>query len=644
MVEQEQDFLEEVNLSFFKPLPRRAETIDPVKYEISVHRFYEILEAGRYAMQRVSGSPIVTDVGESVVTLLDREGNAAFTASGILLHIAGCESAIKVISAWYKDEPGIFPGDQFFFNDPYVTGNHACDMVVAKPLFHHDQIMAWVASLTHTPETGAIEVGGQPVNAREVFHEGLRLQGVKVVNRGVLDRSILKTLERGVRDPRVINLDTRAKIASNNTIEKYLLQMADDYGADFIDSALRRLIYESEDRARARLRAIPDGIWRVRSYGDHDGTQETLITMRLEAKKIGDQLYLDFTGTSPQSKGPMQCCLPGTIGNIFAALAATMFWDSHWNRGIGHPVRLNIPKGSILRPVWPAPCNFCPPTVGIWTEAVLYDAIGKMYRSAGQEFENDITASLNASCNGTNFGGLDQYGLPYGTNIPEPMAGGSGGTPRRDGCDTGLLGYCPEAVFSDAETIESKYPVLYLMRAESPGSGGAGAHRGGNGLESVIMLHKTSFAVMGWFGLGKYVSNTVGMFGGYPSKGLNNITVYNPGLKERYFEHARTVETIDMVRGLEGYTEYLCVPVQTIKEGDLIIQVVGAGGGYGDPLKRDPELVHRDLMDRKIRTEEAGKVYGVEIDKATLTVDKNATEELREKMREERRKRWVYRR
>lgn len=639
---KEWEWLDALALSAFEPLPREEIDIDLIKYEVLKHRLFEILESGRFALQRISGSPIVTECGESMFSLYDAEGNCVLTASGILLHLTGVQNAIKVTMEWYSENPGIGPGDQFFWNDPYVSGQHACDQAIVKPVFHEGKLVAWIASLTHTTEPGAIVPGGFPTTATDLFQEGYRLQGMRIVRDGTIDHSIMKSLERGTRNPRLVSLDTRGKIAGNNVAARLLLEVFAEYGEDFVKKLFRKMIYEAEDRGRARLRTIPDGTWRERVWLDSDGAVDKLYPICLTATKEDDKLILDFTGTSPQNQHAVNCTLPGTIGGIFVSLASILFWDNLWNRGLCHPVDIIIERGTTASATYPTPVCCCPPTTGNVVSTLCTIVFGKMLKAAG--YDDDVNAAWRGAWTGWIGGGLDQYGLPWGGLHMDINAGGGGASPRRDGSDTGNFQMAPENNASDVENYESKYPGLYLFRREWVSSGGHGKFRGGLGAEYAIKTHKSPFVVLEHIGLGKYTAVTPGTFGGYPADSNDSALIYEPDLENTHFKHSRTVETFDeffsypqIATGGSSYR-----PARPLTAGDISICRWLGGAGYGDPLQRDPELVRRDAIDRKIHFEHARSMYGVVLDPGTATIREVETEALREDMRAERRRQWVW--
>jgi N-methylhydantoinase B len=251
-----------------------AQEIDPVKYEIFRHRLYNILEEGRIAIRMVSGSAVAVEGGETCTGFFTPEGETVCIATGVLPHATGAKGAIIEAVTRFGEDPGFEDGDQMFMNDPYIAGLHTCDQMVIKPIFYQGRLIAWVSSVMHTSETGAVEPGGMSTMATEIFHEGIRIAGLKIVERGKFRKDVFQTLTGQVRDPVLVGLDIKARIASNNVCTSRLLEVIDAFGIDFYEQASRKMIQDTGKQARAKLRELPDGIWRARMYGDSTGLEQ----------------------------------------------------------------------------------------------------------------------------------------------------------------------------------------------------------------------------------------------------------------------------------------------------------------------------------------------------------------------------------
>ncbi|MDY6864082.1 MAG: hydantoinase B/oxoprolinase family protein, partial [Thermodesulfobacteriota bacterium] len=271
--------------------------VDPITYEVVKHKIWQILWEGRATMELVSGSVVVTEAKEVLYGLYDRDGTIVSSSAGLLLHILGGEQMIKNIINWYSQEPGIYEGDVFFFNDAFVGGLHNPDQACIAPVFYKQERIGWLLALFHTPEVGAIEPAGMTPNATCAFHEGIRLPGVKLMEKGRERRDIFQLFKSMVRDPGGIILDCKARIASLNVGIVRVLELVDRYGLDILESIFKLMIEDAEKGARRKLLELPDGTWREASYLDHIGKKYQRFRIQVALIKEGDHLTVDFTGS-----------------------------------------------------------------------------------------------------------------------------------------------------------------------------------------------------------------------------------------------------------------------------------------------------------------------------------------------------------
>ena len=202
--------------------------LDPIKYEIFAHRLWEIGEEGRIALQRVTASPIVVQGGECMSSFYAPDGTMILACSGHLRFAAATSDAIKRLIEWFGNNPGFADGDQIFHNDPYTAGAHTYDQMVIKPIFHDGELIAWTASSSHTADTGGVLRG----EATEVFHEGIRILGLKVVERGEFREDVFRTIVEQCRDPEYVGLDLKSRIAANNVCSRRFLDLIEKFGPE----------------------------------------------------------------------------------------------------------------------------------------------------------------------------------------------------------------------------------------------------------------------------------------------------------------------------------------------------------------------------------------------------------------------------
>ncbi|MBI4494452.1 MAG: hydantoinase B/oxoprolinase family protein, partial [Chloroflexi bacterium] len=333
--------------------------LDPIKYEVFVHRLWAVGEEGRIALQRVSASPIVVKGGECMSSFYDPDGTMIMACSGHLRFSAATSDAIKRMIEWYGKSPGFHEGDQIFFNDPYVAGAHTYDQMVVMPIFSQGRLIAWTAASSHTADVGGSLIG----SSTEIYHEGIRILGLKVVERGEFREDVFRTIVEQCRDPDYVGLDLKSRIAANNICSRRFLELVDKFGLEFVEAAGQKLIQDAEEQARARLRSLPDGTWRSRVYGTtlEPRTRQALIyQLGCAMAKTGDRLVIDLSDTSPQVPNEMNSTLPNTLAHVTIALTNLLFWDVPWSDGKMRPVKINVPEGTILNCKNPAACGAGP--------------------------------------------------------------------------------------------------------------------------------------------------------------------------------------------------------------------------------------------------------------------------------------------
>lgn len=616
--------------------PQRDRDIDPVRFEMYVHRLVSIAEEGRIALQKVCASPIVVQGGECMSAFYAADGTTIHTASGHLRFAAGCEDAVKAVLNVYSDNPGIHDGDQFYLNDPYVASTHVYDQMIVKPILYDGHLAAWTASMTHTADTGGTLRGG----ATEIFHEGVRTSGIKLVEAGTIRKDIFNILTEQCRDPNYVGLDLKSRIAANNVCARGFLQLVEKYGIEFINAANRKLVSDSETMARARLKSLPDGVWRSIIYAAvtnvHSGDAKPIRVVCTMTKR-GDSITFDFAGSSEQNQDGGNLTLVGSWGQLFVALSSQLFWNIPWNGGMAQPVTMKIPEGTFLNCRYPAACGDAPALGGSLTAAAS-ECIAKMLYAAG--LEEDVNASWYGSGGagessnnggpGFFYGGHNQHGLPVGQGIYDMHGSGFGAAPYRDGVSTGGHMNNPSVGISDIENIELQYPLVYLSRNHMTDSGGFGKYRGGEGLQRIIMVYGTDDLTVNY---SPYhgIPGGWGLFGGYPmGVGGHKLVIEPAHLKESLKKSRYPVRYADL-RNWGGVVAPKLPPLQRLKipEFFLIADPVGVGSGYGDPLDRDPESVLHDVLNLAVSREWAAKVYGVVVvgDRIcqTATLERRAT-------------------
>ncbi|MFN8455720.1 MAG: hydantoinase B/oxoprolinase family protein [Anaerolineae bacterium] len=614
--------------------PEIEHELDLAQYEIFAHRLFNILEEGRIAMRHVSGSPVVVEGGETMCAFYTPGGEAFLTGAGILIHVTGASQFVRRTMELYSQTPGIHDGDQFLWNDPYTGGLHTLDHIIIKPIFHEGQLVAWVGSFMHTPEVGAIDPTGTCPRATEIYHEGMRAFGLKIVERGQFRQEIFNTVTWNTRDPDLVGLDHKAKIAANNVCARLFIELLERFGRPFVSAASQRLIEDADRMARARLVRLPDGVWRSQLFGDSDGMQQKPFRVFCTMTKKGDTLTFDYSGTSAQNPGSLNAALPATQGRIFAVLLYHLFWGLPWNAGVVKAVNLITPAGTVVNCNYPAPVSNAASGMGGLLGEPAHECIAKMLYAAGPEFWPDALSSFSGSSQHAYWAGLNQFGKPFVGTVLDHFAGGYGATPSRDGVDTGGKMITPAASIIDVEIFEATYPMIYLFRQHARDTGGPGRWRGGLGGESAHMFYGTHELEMGAYGCGTQTSVLFGLFGGYPGPPSRTAVALQTDLQERLARGEIPGNWSELAQAAgQAYDLRSNHPAFPVQEYDVVYNRWLGGSGYGDPLERDPQLVVQDVLLGAVSRETAGRVFGVQLVNLRPQVDLLATEVLRARLR-----------
>ena len=620
-------------------MKRKSKTmsIDPVRYEMYFHRLWAIGEEGRMTLQRVTASPIVSQGGECMSSFYDSAGTMVLACSGHLRFAAATSDAIKSMFQWFSKSPGFHDGDQFFFNDPYVAGSHTYDMMIIKPIFYRDRLIAWTATSTHTADTGGLLRGG----AYEVHHEGIRIMGLKLVERGEFREDVFKSLTEQCRDPQYVGLDLKAMVAGNNVCAKRYLGLVEKFGLGFVQAAGKKMIEDSENKARAKLRSLPDGTWMARQYVttlDRKTRKSVGQQLFCTMTKQDDELRFDLTGTSPQTDTDHNSTLPSTLAHLALALTNTLFWDVPWSDGKMRPVKVTVPEGTILNCRYPAACGAAP-RIGSVLVSTVCECVAKMLYAAGRY--DDVNCSTTGNLEyvggpGYFYGGHTREGIRVAQGLYDIHGAGMGASPQRDGVNTGGHMNIPSAGISDIEQTEMQYPFLYVTRGHNCDGSGFGRFRGGLGSYRIYLIYGSQDCSVDYKPYGGIAQGGFGLFGGYSTGISATRLMAQAGLE--MIERVKNGEYPDAQSIRKGQWGKLYYPEGVperiaLPEGSLLVDYVAGGGGLGDPLDRDPAAVLRDYGRGWASREIAERIYGVVLDTGGKSVNSAATEEKRKEIR-----------
>lgn len=608
-------------------------SIDPMTFEILKNRLFAITEEAAETIKFVSGSPVANQVYDFNTGLMTAEGDVFAMGTYISIHAIPLNWVVRTILNEYRENPGIGEDDMFICNDPYEGAVHQSDVVVVAPIHWEGELVAWCGAVIHQVDVGGPKPGQVGVGAGSIYEEAIPMPCVKLVEGGRVRRDLEKEYLIRSRARRLVSLDLKAKIAANNTAKERLRELFRVHGRERILGVTQQIIDYTEGKFRARLKELPDGTWRHRSYMDYSGD---IYKGFLAMKKAGDRLIFDYTGTSKQAPAVVNSTYAGTEAyTLCAVLAALSYDDIPWcPAGILRAVEILAPEGSFINARWPAGASKSTTAAGSVVRLLAGACLARIL-DASEEHKDRVLAPEGGSIGVEELFGLDPRGVPFYGPMLDSMGTGLGARSYKDGVDTGGRSHIPAAAIIDMETAEASYPLLYLYRRQERDSGGAGMYRGGMAISLMYTPHDVPRInkIQHYYGLSP---ESPGISGAYPA--AKNFKAHLRGTNvEELFRQGIMPQSFAELSGELELTPAICETSQ--ERGDLFLAVPAAcGGGYGDPIDRDPRLVQQDVVNGAVSREAAQGIYGVVLEPQGLAVDYPATEARRGAIREERRR------
>ncbi len=585
--------------------------VDPVTFEVLRHRLWMINdEQGRIATQ-ISGSPVVYEAYDFNSSLLTPEGDSIFvgiytTRLSLSLHIAA-----KWIIKHLADNPGFAEGDAFITNDPWAGASHMNDFLMVAPIFWEGQMVAWTGIAMHEVDVGGPNPGSFTVGAKDVFGEGPIITPIKLVERGVVRKDIEAAVVRNSRTPELNALDLRARLAAINRTRESIHDIVARYGKDTFLAVQAQIIEFSRRAFARRLSELPDGEWREQGLMDHDGNENRLYDFKLAMRKQGDRLVFDYTGTSPQAPGMINCTRVGLEGGTMSAILPTLCYDMPWcPAGIMQQLDIISEEGTINNARHPAAVSMATVAAAYFTGMVACNTIAKML-AASERYQDEPQANWGTPCFST-LSGRRENGQPF-TGMLLDKGGGGGSRTYKDGLDAGGTYGSPASSIANVETNERIYPILYVYRKFGQDTGGPGKYRGGTGTEVMIVPHRTKDPIdMTVLGYGSTHPDPRGLYGGMPGSVNVQLLLKDADVRQQFRQgHVpRDLEETGFTRAHSTASKELV----RIDVGDAILLGASGGGGFGDPLDRDPYSVERDVATRLVSAAAAGDIFGVAFD------------------------------
>jgi N-methylhydantoinase B len=578
----------------------RFARIDAVELEVVRASLSGIVQEMQNALFRTGFSTIVRESQDASCALMNATGEVVAQHVVLPLHIGAFPACCAAVIAAFEDD--IHEGDAFLINHPYQGGSpHAPDIAVISPAFVEGAPFAFCGSIAHKSDIGGPVPGSCSGQAREVFNEGLQLPAVRYHARHVVNRDIERIIAANSRTPELVLGDIRGQLGADRLGEKRLSELAARAGRDKILACFDRLLQVSESKVRAMVAEWPDGRFEAERFIDDDGIElERPVRVHVAVDKKGDAIHFDFTASADQTKGPANIRPPLVQAACAYCLISMTDPHTYVSSGLLKAFTFAAREGSVLNPRFPAPVNTYNPTVHAVVDAV-YEAMSHIVPGRARA-DGSGSRSIILGGRSTYTGkGYVQY---------EIIGGGAGARAVKDGASATTVNQS-NAKIAPVEIIESEFPTRLLRFELIRDSGGAGEFRGGLGIRrEYLNLEDARFSIRS----AKHVIPPNGCNGGRPGR-TGDIWI-NPGT-----EAAKRLPT--------RYADY------PLKRGDVFRLDTPGGGGYGDPLARDPQRVAADVAEGNVSLEAAARQYGVIVrrDPHGWTVDAAATQRLREEMR-----------
>ena len=571
-------------------------SLDPITLAVIQNGLIQVCNEMDLAFVRAAFSPVISEA-------LDRSDGIYAANTGEL--IAQGELGLPVFvgtmqfstQAVIERAKNVKPGDIYIVNDPYLGGTHLMDVKFVRPFFYKGKLWSWLANTGHWPDLGGAVPGGFSANATEVEQEGLRLPPVKLFKEGVLDEEILSIILSNIRiaDQRIG--DIKAQAAALAVGEQRLTDLLDKYGETIVTDAIAELKIRASEQMRSKISAIPDGDYQGIAYVDSDGVVNEPLKIDMKITSKGDELFFDMSGSSAPCMGPMNSVIATTKSSVYLAIKH-IFPEIPINAGTFEPLNIKDPVDTFLYAKYPRPVSGCAAEVSQRIAEAVFNALVDVIP--------DLLFAAPAGTSGNlAIGGFDpKKDKPYVMYVIS--GGGYGGYLEADGLSNG----CSTIGISKTtpiEVMEQYYPIIFEEYSLHEGSGGAGEMRGGFGVNYKIKLRRGSARASMVMDHGRY--GPLGALGG-ENGGLNTVKVTTNG--EDYIPpHLSKDQDIQ------------------INVGDSVSVSTPGGGGYGNPLLRDPEKAAADVKLGYYTAEQVSARFGVVLDPADLSVKLAKTKQLR---------------
>ena len=561
-----------------------AQKSDPATFEIVKNSLYKIAEEMRVVLAKTAYSPLLKSAGDYSCGVFDVRGEMVAQGPDLPIHLGSMPDAVRAVVAVFASD--VHDGDVFVHNDPYFGGSHLPDVNVIRPAFHDGDLLGYTCLRAHWPDIGSATPGSYGA-VTQIFGEGLRIPPLRLISRGVLNVDLEKLIFANVRTPDERKGDLGAQLAATLRATERLNALAQRYGSVAVIGYMAQVMDYSERLMRAALMDLPDGEGSFEDFCDGDGIADDAsgtdarFRIKLSVQKTADRLIVDFAGTDPQVKGPMNAPLSVTASGVYCGLKTAVDPNNLIppNSGCWRTIEIRAPKGAVVNAEFPAPV--------VYANHEMSHRVADMVMGA---LVNFLPEQVMACSQGTSailtLGGVDPRNGRHYVSY-ETIKGGFGARPNKDGINCIASGIS-NTMNTPVEVLEMAFPVRVECYAVNPDSGGAGRYRGGCGARRVWRMLEGADAT-GALCMERMTSPPFGLRGG--SAGAAAVV---------------TLTTPDgITRSLPSKGAFAA------PAGSTIDMLTPGSGGFGSATERDRAAIGRDLLDGYVSASAATRDYGI---------------------------------
>ena len=567
---------------------------DPITLEILWRRLLSIVDEADTTVARTAFSSLLRDAHDYTCMFTDRKGRELAQGTFATPGQSGAMAlGVKNLVTQLPDE-SYKPGDIFITNDPWALAGHLNDVCVMSPIFHKDRLTAFTACVFHHSDIG----GRVASDNHEVFEEGLFIPLVKLYDGGVLNESVLEMIRWNVRTPDEVTGDIRSQIAANHVCAEKIGQMLEDNNLETLDDLADEIIGRTEKSMRDAIDRVPDGVYRAEGIVEQmEGQDDIVIKAAVEVK--GSDIIVDLDGSSGQVGWGGNVVYNFTYAYVHMAIKSMFDPEIPNNDGTAVPISMKAPEGSVVNCRFPAAVA-ARLQIGHFLTEIIYRAL------AGALPDRVIAASGGTPATMNVMYGRRRDGQPF--HSVRIRGGGMGAGSSMDGHYVAI--FPANGANTPVEILESDTPLIVEKRELLADSGGPGKMKGGLGRRVVMSIPDDEYAPLPPVNLGmqsgRFRYPPQGLFGGKSGSRAQFLVNGEPG-------------------NPYGLTQ--------LNPGDVVTMDAAGGGGYGDPLERELELVENDVIEGYVSVERSREDYGVVIHPETGKVDAAATQKLRQSLK-----------